>query len=101
AREADRAEEKEQTKKTAKTRETVEEYRERMRKVIEEQRKRSDIGDTVTTKELEEIKPDGTFDERRAQKSAELERALSGQITGSAAVIADPIRVHKPVDIKA
>lgn len=98
---ADREDEKEQTEKTAKTRETVEEYRERMRKVIEEQRSRPDIGDTVTTKELEEIKPDGTIDEHRAQKFAELESTLSGHDTGAATVVADPIRVHKPIDFKA
>jgi|GEM_PF-2765660 len=99
AREADREEEQKQSKKTTKTRETVEEYRERMQKVIEEQRKRPDLGDTVTTKELEEISPDGTIDERRAQKFAELESALAGHNTGAATVAPDPIRIHKPIDI--
>ena len=101
AREADREDEKEQTAKTAKTRETVEEYRERMQKVIEEQRKRPDIGDTVTTKELEEIRLDETIDKRRTQKFAELESALSEHNTGATAVVVDPIRVHKAIDIKA
>ena len=98
---ADREDEKEQTEKTAKTRETVEEYRERMRKVIEEQRSRPDIGETVTTKELTEMQPDKNIDEQRAQKFAESERELSENNTGAAAVIVDPIRVHKPIDIKA
>lgn len=99
AREADREEQK-QSQKTTKTRETVEEYRERMQKVIEEQRKRPDIGETVTTKELEEIRPDETIDEVRTRKTAELESALDGHNTGAAAVVVDPIRVHKPIDIK-
>ena len=99
AREADREEEQQQTQKAAKTRETVEEYRERMQKVIEEQRKRPDIGDTLTTKEPEEINPDETIDEHRVQKTAELESALAEHNTGAAAVVVDPIRVHKPIDI--
>lgn len=93
---SDRKDEKEQNEKTAKTRETVAEYRERMQKVIEEQRKRPDIGDTVTTKELAEIQPDTSLDEKKAETARQMETAL----TDMQVSVPDPIRVHKPVDIK-
>ena len=101
AREAEREEEQKQFQKTTKTRETVEEYRERMQKVIEEQRKRPDIGDTLTTKKPEEINPDETIDEHLVQKKTELGSALAGHNTGAAAVVVDPIRAPKPMDVKA
>ncbi len=90
---ADREDEKEQTEKTAKTRETVGEYRERMRKVTEEQRSRPDVGEAVTTKELTELQPDTSPDEKKAD--------TAGQMADMQVSVPDPIRVHKPIDIKA
>ena len=52
-----RAEDKKETEKTERPRQTAAEYRAKMQKVIDEQKKRPDIGDTVSTKNPEKIEP--------------------------------------------
>ena len=52
-----RAEDKKDAEKTERPRQTAAEYKAKMQKVIDEQKKRPDIGDTVKTKNLEKIEP--------------------------------------------
>ena len=52
-----RAEDKKEAGKTERPRQTVAEYKAKMQKVIDEQKKRPNIGDTVSTKNLEKIEP--------------------------------------------
>ena len=52
-----RAEDKADAKKSERPRQTVAEYKAKMQKVIDEQKKRPNIGNTVSTKNLEKIEP--------------------------------------------
>ena len=52
-----RAEDKKEAGKTERPRQTAAEYKAKMQKVIDEQKKRPNIGDTVSTKNLEMIEP--------------------------------------------
>ena len=52
-----RSEDKADAKKSERPRQTVAEYKAKMQKVIDEQKKRPNIGNTVSTKNLEKIEP--------------------------------------------
>jgi|GEM_PF-7045683 len=68
--------EKKAKEKNAKQRQNITDYKAKMKKIIEEQRKRPKPGDTVRTKNLEKIEPDTSLEKAYIEKFEALSEKL-------------------------